>query len=57
MPWTFVFRADGTAPPHPRFGEADEKLLVREPVWFAGEGKTANRRVISNRTGETSRNT
>ena len=32
MPWTFVFRADGTAPPHPRFGEADETLLVREPV-------------------------
>ena len=32
MPWAFVFRAGGTAPPHPSFGEAEEKLLVREPV-------------------------
>ena len=25
MPWTFVFRAGGTAPPHPRFGEGGRK--------------------------------
>ena len=36
MPWRFVFRAGGTDPPHPSFGEADEKLLVRESVSFAG---------------------
>ena len=38
MPWTFVFRAGGTAPPHPRFGEGGRKTISRRTCSGRGPG-------------------
>ena len=39
MPWTFVFRAGGTAPPHPRlFGEGGRKTISRRTCTESGGG-------------------